>query len=187
MKLNRKEKLLAFYVAAALIVFALFMAAINSIPLMLVIILVVAVGAGLLYKYIPGFFDFLKKPPKRDETKPFTSMSAPLSHMDEKRTYLMLVGVNASGAETIVMDQTPFTVGRGKRCSYRCQDPMVSTSHLRLEYNEHDKQCYVTDMNSTNGTFVNGEKLMPNQQHELRAGDLLQIAFTAYTVEYVHF
>jgi hypothetical protein len=50
----------------------------------------------------------------------------------------------------------------------------VSRQHLVIEYNE--PHLYITDLNSTNGTYINGERLKPNTPTALNVGDELTIA-----------
>jgi hypothetical protein len=54
----------------------------------------------------------------------------------------------------------------------------VSRVHARIQQSDGD--CYLEDMNSTNGTFLNGERLEYHQKARLEQGD--RIAFG--TVEY---
>ena len=49
----------------------------------------------------------------------------------------------------------------------------VSSVHCRLEGT--DGALWVTDLGSTNGTFVNGTRLAPNQPAPLREGDTLML------------
>ena len=60
-------------------------------------------------------------------------------------------------------------VGRDSRCAVVLEDPTVSARHARLEY--RDGVWLVTDLGSTNGTFVNGRRV---QQQTLRRGDAIQ-------------
>ena len=48
-------------------------------------------------------------------------------------------------------------VGRGDACAIRVQDSYVSQVHARLS--SKDGSWYVEDLGSTNGTFVNDQKL----------------------------
>ncbi len=59
-------------------------------------------------------------------------------------------------------------VGRDPRCAIVLDDPTVSARHARLEY--RDGVWRVTDLGSTNGTFVNGRRV---QQQTLRRGDVI--------------
>ena len=67
-------------------------------------------------------------------------------------------------------------VGRSSReCDVYCDDPMMSKQHFMLSF-EKDGHLYITDLESTNGTSVNGIqikekwKLMPRD--EVSAGNL---------------
>ena len=53
------------------------------------------------------------------------------------------------------------------------EDRSVSRLHARIEAGE--KGLYVRDLNSRNGTCVNGKKLLPNEAEPLREGD--QVSF----------
>jgi FHA domain len=46
------------------------------------------------------------------------------------------------------------TIGRHSDCSIAIEEPTLSAVHARFE--TRDSAWYVTDMDSTNGTFVNG-------------------------------
>ncbi len=48
-------------------------------------------------------------------------------------------------------------VGRGEDCAFSLDDPSVSRAHARLSLMEGS--LTVTDLRSSNGTFVNGERL----------------------------
>lgn len=61
-----------------------------------------------------------------------------------------------------------FTIGRNKNNSYQLDIPIVSGSHLQVDY--EDGKYYVTDLNSTNGTYINGEKIT---KAEIRHGDVI--------------
>ena len=43
----------------------------------------------------------------------------------------------------------------------------------------------VTDLGSTNGTYVNSERVAPDAVHELKAGDILRLGQTDLEVEYI--
>ena len=50
----------------------------------------------------------------------------------------------------------------------------VSSAHCRVEIG--NRCLRVTDLNSTNGTYANGERISPNQPVILREGDTLMLA-----------
>lgn len=59
-----------------------------------------------------------------------------------------------------------LTVGRGPECSLRLDEPGLSRAHARLLANDHGVQ--VEDLGSTNGTFLNGNRVL---RGEARVGD----------------
>src|ERR1051326_8195235 len=71
------------------------------------------------------------------------------------------------------LEQGSLQLGRGQDCSLRfnsAQDPGVSTHHAIIE--AEPDGFYVTDQQSTNGTFVNGNYI---KRTLLRAGDVIQL------------
>lgn len=62
-------------------------------------------------------------------------------------------------------------------------DPFVSGRHAEIVCD--DTGCYVTDLNSTNGTVLNGVKLEPGQRVRMEDGDELTIGRRTYRLEIV--
>ncbi len=56
-------------------------------------------------------------------------------------------------------------------------DKSVSQQHCIIDFNPASNQFEVTDLDSTNGTFVfpEGKKLQPHHKHFCRAGDLIRL------------
>jgi hypothetical protein len=71
-----------------------------------------------------------------------------------------------------VMHGQSLTIGRGGHCNVVLPERRVSREHVRI-WREGAK-CYVEDLNSKNGTHINGARL--EGQAELQEGDELQIA-----------
>lgn len=65
---------------------------------------------------------------------------------------------------------TPVTIGREEGNSVQLNDERVSRFHLKIQ-EDHEK-LVVTDLESTNGTKINGE---PAQLRILRFGDLIAV------------
>ena len=57
---------------------------------------------------------------------------------------------------------------------YCLNKPEVSRLHVKLEM--VNAEYYITDLNSTNGTKINGESLNANETKKLHMGDELDIA-----------
>jgi phosphoserine phosphatase RsbU/P len=70
---------------------------------------------------------------------------------------LVLVVVEGSDRRTLVLDHSPYTVGRKTDRDVVIADPRVSRDHAHF-VRESDG-VYVVDQGSLHGTFVNGEKV----------------------------
>jgi pSer/pThr/pTyr-binding forkhead associated (FHA) protein len=75
----------------------------------------------------------------------------------------------------------PAIVGRGEEASVCIDDGSISRSHCQL-YLGPDECLVVRDHGSTNGTYVNGDRI--TQTHSLVPGDALQLGSVTLMVEY---
>jgi hypothetical protein len=71
-------------------------------------------------------------------------------------------------------------IGRDLRFDIRPQDPEISRHHAVLTF--HGADFTIQDVGSTNGTFVNEEKVIA--ERELRDGDLVRVGRTTMRFEY---
>ncbi len=87
----------------------------------------------------------------------------------------------AKSGERISINNTSFVIGKEMaRVNYCISDnTSVSRTHVRLT--SRGGVTYVTDLRTTNGTFVNGVKLNPNQEVALKNGDKLSLADEEFT------
>ncbi|RMG56853.1 MAG: FHA domain-containing protein [Gammaproteobacteria bacterium] len=73
------------------------------------------------------------------------------------------------------LGSTTFTIGRALHCNLTIDDPLVSQHHAQIE--RHDDapdgspRYLLRDLNSTNGSFVNGEQV---EEHSLQDRDVLR-------------
>jgi EAL domain-containing protein (putative c-di-GMP-specific phosphodiesterase class I) len=79
---------------------------------------------------------------------------------------------NGQPPEVIELDRFPFTVGRNETCDYQIASTRVSREHAELL--RQGDTFRVRDLQSTNGTFLNGQRI--TGEAPLRDGDLLVIA-----------
>ena len=68
-----------------------------------------------------------------------------------------------------------LVVGKGPEANVKLENDRISRNHLQLVYNK-EGSLHVTDLNSTNGTFLNGFKLNPGEDKILKPKDKLQLA-----------
>lgn len=76
--------------------------------------------------------------------------------------------------KTIELDTFPFTIGRSRDCNFVLDYTEVSRLHAQL-HSDH-LNIFLEDAGSTNGTFVNGRRLLNGEAHRLRAGDVVSFA-----------
>src|SRR5579871_1541632 len=83
--------------------------------------------------------------------------------------YPALVFVQGSEQKNIVLNRTPFTVGRKVDKDLVIADPRVSRDHAQIMQDGVD--FFIEDLGSKHGTFVNGERI---QRQKLERGDRLE-------------
>ena len=67
--------------------------------------------------------------------------------------------------------KTVWIFGRGADCDFVYSPPKVSRVHCKIEY--IDSHYYLTDLNSTNGTYLNGRRI--ERKERLFTGDIIGI------------
>ena len=87
--------------------------------------------------------------------------------------------VDERGAHRSHVGLAPFEVGRDSESGLVLPDPEVSRRHARLE--SRDGIIFVRDLESSNGTFLNGERV--REPIEVRVGDEIDMGTTRLTVE----
>lgn len=80
---------------------------------------------------------------------------------------LEVLADNKSGAVIYVLNRPEIYIGSTENNDIVIAANEVSKKHLKLTITE-DKKCFVTDQGSTNGTFVNDERLIPGKREEFK-------------------
>lgn len=86
--------------------------------------------------------------------------------------------INERGALRRLEALTPLVVGRSSQADLVLIDPEVSRNHARFE--SADGIVYLNDMQSTNGTFLNGHRIA--EPIEVRPGDRVDVGNARLTV-----
>src|SRR6516162_3267379 len=84
---------------------------------------------------------------------------------------LVVLTPGGSQGKKIPVTRTPFVIGRDPKCHLRPSSPMVSTQHCSIQVKQ--KKLYISDLGSTNGTFVNEVRV--NKEVEIHHADRLRI------------
>ena len=85
--------------------------------------------------------------------------------------------------ETILhlpIDDAPYVVGRKPGVSLRLQFRTVSGRHATLSIREGS--LFLTDLGSTNGTYINGERVQPQVETKIGEEDLIHFAEAPFRV-----
>jgi pSer/pThr/pTyr-binding forkhead associated (FHA) protein len=95
-----------------------------------------------------------------------------------KQLFLEVIEPDSEAGSTYHLDDE-LTVGRSPGCGVpTTYDAYSSTLHARLY--RRGEQLWVEDLSSTNGTFVNSERI--SKPSKLAKGDLLQVGATVFEV-----
>ncbi len=92
-----------------------------------------------------------------------------------KRPVLIILKGQALG-QTLPINQEQTVIGRGTMCDVILRDEVASRQHAEIFTLEAEPGCYeyyLKDLNSTNGTFLNGARLKDDQL--LQDGDKIKI------------
>jgi len=82
---------------------------------------------------------------------------------------------NQKDDEDIFIDKDDFIIGRlTGYVDYVLMNNAVGKLHAQLTYK--NDTCYVKDLNSVNGTFINNKRIESNKDFELKSNDKLQLA-----------
>ncbi len=92
--------------------------------------------------------------------------------MTESDAYLEYQG------QRIVLDP-PFKIGRSKSCALPVDDPQASREHLMIVRDKNSGQWLLSDLSSTNGTYLNGKRLVGTER--LKSNDSFSIGKQQFT------
>ena len=70
---------------------------------------------------------------------------------------LVLTPLDADEVDTVTFSKQEVFIGRDPGCTYPVRNETVSSRHARLSYRHN--QWWIEDLNSKNGTYLNGERL----------------------------
>ncbi len=98
-------------------------------------------------------------------------------------TYLEVI-TNKNNLYFDVESSYPLTsdvviIGRGEDCTISINDLYMSNQNTQLWF--EDKEWYIADMGSTNGTYINGEK-MTDEPLILDSGDRIRIGQVEFVI-----
>lgn len=101
-----------------------------------------------------------------------------LDDMEEKAATKM--GYLCSSEGTVIEINLPyFKIGKKRDCQMVLPNAAISREHAAII--AKNDTIYIKDLNSLNGTFINGYKLIPNAETEIKDGQEIMFANLKYT------
>jgi len=98
-------------------------------------------------------------------------------------TSYKLYALDRKNKQHISVDKFPFVIGKmSEYVDFCIEHPTISRIHARLDCK--DGNLYIQDMNSTNGIYLNGIRMTPNETRDLDVGDEIRLGSLSYCLRY---
>ena len=104
----------------------------------------------------------------QSQTQIFQAQPQPQQQQTQAQARLLLV--TTTGTQSIPLESTLMTIGRGLNNDIILEDPRISRHHAQLRY--RSRRFWIADLGTTNGTFVNNERIT---ERALRSGDIISL------------
>lgn len=91
---------------------------------------------------------------------------------------ISLINQSLETSETFIFEIPEIILGRDPTCTLNIDNQTISAYHAKLSY--HQSQWWVKDLGSTNGTFLNQERI--EEQQVITSGDILQFGKIEYEI-----
>ncbi len=111
-----------------------------------------------------------------EHTQPFTPVKSPPGIKTSNFNGFLRVESGPDRGKIIALAKPVMFVGRRESCDIVFNDPSVSRRHARIDF--WDGQYTIRDLNSTNGTLVNGKRISFGL---LKSGDFITFGTTVCT------
>lgn len=100
-------------------------------------------------------------------------------YFNSQKRYPELCPNDKESYERITLNEFPFFIGKLKsRMDYGLDHAAVSRFHAKIT--KEDEEYFIYDLNSTNGTFLNGKQLNAREKTTIHDGDEIQFADVIY-------
>ncbi len=137
---------------------------------------VTAIALALMLAAVAGFvLLFIRQEEAKAKQSPAQAgAAAPKRAGKVQKNSAYLQGLDEFGQLRFPLTEERVQIGRSSTLNdYAIADDSVSRRHVDLRH--EDNQWWVEDLNTTNGTILNGHALIPYQAEKLAANDVLQI------------
>lgn len=128
--------------------------------------------------------DVTEEPAEKNEGKPRPKHRGPHSIGRTRVKYVDLEGrtldkfglIDTTTGEVYALTRDVMIIGKSQTANIVIENRYVSRRHLRIT--KEDGEYYIEDLNSKNGTFLNEERIMPEEKVPIEVGDTLKLAAT---------
>ena len=97
---------------------------------------------------------------------------------------IFISGVNTPVCVQLLIDKPEFVMGKSDACDGVLSfNDEISREHCRIVW--RDGQYAIVDLNSTNGTCLNDEVLVPGREYRISPGDRLRLSTSTFLVEQI--
>jgi hypothetical protein len=84
-----------------------------------------------------------------------------------------------------IKEKSDVTIGRADHNTIILTEPRVSRKHAQIEWQKDTGAFAIFDVGSSNGTYINGDRLAVQQHHVLQDWDKIRIASIVFTARFV--
>jgi serine phosphatase RsbU (regulator of sigma subunit) len=129
----------------------------------------------------------LRPPPDDGVTQDHTILTitragSPSRLLQEQREHFLTVVQGSQAGRSLRIGAEPVTIGRKMVCDFVLPDPEISGKHCQVGAVAHQADAIVTDLDSTNGSYVEGRRIQGSAR--LPHGGLLQVGDQVLKHEY---
>jgi len=93
-----------------------------------------------------------------------------------------IIALNAPERVELVVNKDEFVIGKNAAAVDGAISFNKMISRIHCKVNRQAGQYMITDLKSANGTFVNSIRLMPNQPHPIKNGDIVRLANSDFQI-----
>ena len=122
--------------------------------------------------------DEVRKSPERPKGPLYSEEKTTFLGANDKNPILK----NLSTGDVYEVTSNPFTIGKSQTCNLVIADKVVSRHHAEVV--QYGDKYFIKDLSSTNGTFINGNKLMADTDVELKDGQEIIFANKKFVYRY---
>ncbi len=106
-----------------------------------------------------------------------------LSTPPQEEMKWVLTGVGTPREFSLVISGDEYIVGKNPQLAQGVVDFNRTISRRHCKFIQEGGRCFIMDMGSSNGTFVNGQRLQWSEMREVFSGDKIQLASSVFTLE----